>query len=176
MLHLTGSFSGRNSNASSSKAFLNHHKPMVECLSVPSSFWYVTLWHIAPFISFTYRLFTGSTCLSVSLYWSMSSVSVGTLFLMFTRVSPVFGTVPWLICITAIQKWSGAPGWLSQLSVWLLVLTQNMISHFVSSSPTLGPRLSAWILSLSLSLSLSVPPQHVYSCARSFAQNKKENI
>ena len=36
----------------------------------------------------------------------------------------------------------GAPGWLSQLSVWLLVLAQVTISWVMESSPTLGSALS----------------------------------
>ena len=59
----------------------------------------------------------------------------------------------------------GAPGWLSQLSVQLLILAQVTISWFVSSSPTLASALtvqsplgilshsiSLWILSHSISL------------------------
>ena len=37
----------------------------------------------------------------------------------------------------------GAPGWLSRLSVPLLVSAQVMISQFVSSSPASGPMLTA---------------------------------
>ena len=60
----------------------------------------------------------------------------------------------------------GVPGWLSQLNVWLLVLTQVMISQFVSLSLVLGSMLMVQGLlgflslspsfSLSLSLSLSL--------------------
>ena len=51
----------------------------------------------------------------------------------------------------------GALGWLSQLSIQLLILV--MISRFISSSPTLGSALTAQSLLgiLSLSLSLSSP-------------------
>ena len=54
----------------------------------------------------------------------------------------------------------GMPGWLSWLSVWLLVSAQVMISQFVSLSPTLGSTLIMQSLLgvLSLSLSLSLPP------------------
>ena len=37
----------------------------------------------------------------------------------------------------------GAPGWLSQLSVWLLILVRAMISQFVGSSPMSGSALLA---------------------------------
>ena len=55
----------------------------------------------------------------------------------------------------------GGPGWLSQLSVQLLVSAQVMISQFVGSSPTSGPVLIAESLepaSDSVSPSLSAPP------------------
>ena len=51
----------------------------------------------------------------------------------------------------------GAPGWLSQLRVQLLISAQVMISWFVSLSPASGPELSLLGI-LSLSLSLSAPP------------------
>ena len=66
------------------------------------------------------------------------------------------------------SKASWVPGWLSLLSVWLLISAQVMISWFVGSSPVLGSVLTAQILSLlslcpsccscmlSLSLSLSL--------------------
>ena len=52
----------------------------------------------------------------------------------------------------------GAPGWLSRLSVQLLVLAQVMILRFVSSRPTWGCVLIAWSLLVILSPSLSAPP------------------
>ena len=55
----------------------------------------------------------------------------------------------------------GVPGWLSQLSIRLLISAQVMISRFVGSSPTLGSALTVWsplgTLSLSLSLCLASP-------------------
>ena len=54
---------------------------------------------------------------------------------------------------------SAAPGWLSQLSIRLLVLAQVMISWFLSSSPRLGSALSSQsLLGDSFSPSLSAPP------------------
>ena len=50
-----------------------------------------------------------------------------------------------------------APGLLSQLSVQLLILTQVMISQFVSSSPTTGTVLTAQSLFRILSVPLSDP-------------------
>ena len=52
----------------------------------------------------------------------------------------------------------GAPGWLSRLSIWLLVLAQVMILWFVSLSPPSGssPMLGRAWLGFSL-LSLSAP-------------------
>ena len=52
----------------------------------------------------------------------------------------------------------GAPGWLSQLSVQLLVSTQVMISWFVSSNPALGSALTVQSLLGILSLSLPLCP------------------
>ena len=50
----------------------------------------------------------------------------------------------------------GAPGWLSQLSVPLLISALVGISRFVSSSPALGSELTVWIL-LGFSLFLPLP-------------------
>ena len=48
---------------------------------------------------------------------------------------------------TSLKSWyPGAPGWLSQLSIGLLISTQVMISQFVSSSPMLGSVLTVWSL------------------------------
>ena len=73
----------------------------------------------------------------------------------------------------------GAPGWLSQLGVWLLILAQVMISWFVGLSPTLGSQLQlhagsgepTWD-SLSLFLSLSLPHSCHLSLSLSLSQNK----
>ena len=51
----------------------------------------------------------------------------------------------------------GAPGWLSQFSVWLLVLAQVMISRFMGSSSALGSVLAARSLLGILSLPVSLP-------------------
>ena len=68
----------------------------------------------------------------------------------------------------------GAPVCLSWLSVWLLVSAQVMISHFLSSSPTLGTALTEWTLLgiLSLSPFLSAPP--CWRCLY-LSQNKQTN-
>ena len=48
------------------------------------------------------------------------------------------------------------PGWLSRLSIRLLILAQVMISQFVSLSPVLGSALTPWsCLGFSLSPSAS---------------------
>ena len=49
------------------------------------------------------------------------------------------------------------PGWLSHLSVQLLILAQVMLSPFMRSSPTSGSVLTAWSC-LGFSLPLSAPP------------------
>ena len=61
-------------------------------------------------------------------------------------------------------KTRGVPGWLSQLSVWLLTWAQVMMSWFMGSSPQAGSALTALSLepasdsvSLSVSLFLSLP-------------------
>ena len=51
----------------------------------------------------------------------------------------------------------GAPGWLSQLSVRLLISVQVMISRFVELSPASGSVLTVWSLLGILSLPLSLP-------------------
>ena len=62
---------------------------------------------------------------------------------------------------------SGAPGWLSQLSLQLLILAQVMISQFMGSSPASGSVLMVWsllgILCLSLSLSASLSLLFIFS-------------
>ena len=59
----------------------------------------------------------------------------------------------------------GLPGWLSQLSVWLLTSAQVMILWFMGSSSTSGSVLAGWSLLeiLSLLLSLSVLPPLILS-------------
>ena len=63
---------------------------------------------------------------------------------------------------------AGAPGWLSGLSVQLLISAQVMMSRFVISSPTSGAALP--VRSLLGSLSLPLP----YS--RFLSKNKKQNL
>ena len=55
---------------------------------------------------------------------------------------------------------NGAPGWLSRLSVQLLVLAQVVISWFVSSNPTSGSVLTVRSLLGILSPSLSLCPSY----------------
>ena len=55
-------------------------------------------------------------------------------------------------------KQFGAPGWLSQLSIQLLISPQVMISQFVSLSPISGYVLTAWSLLGIVSPSRSAPP------------------
>ena len=52
----------------------------------------------------------------------------------------------------------GAPEWVSQLSIWLLISPQVMISRFMKLSPALGSVLTVWSLLTILSLSLSLSP------------------
>ena len=52
----------------------------------------------------------------------------------------------------------GVPGWLSQLSLQLLISAQVRISQFMGSSPALGSALMAWGLLGILFLSLSTLP------------------
>ena len=67
------------------------------------------------------------------------------------------------------QKWKmRAAGWLSRLSVRLLISAQVMISRFVASSPVLGSVLSvepAWD-----SLSLSLCPSLAHAVSLSFSK------
>ena len=58
------------------------------------------------------------------------------------------------------------PGWLSWLSVRLLISAQVVISQFMSSSPMSGLVLTVWSLLGILSPSLSAPSP------RSLSQNK----
>ena len=56
------------------------------------------------------------------------------------------------------RKERGTPGWLSQLSIGLLVSAQVMISQFMSSSPTSGSTLIVQSLLGILTLSFSLCP------------------
>ena len=69
--------------------------------------------------------------------------------------------------IWAIRKviW-GPPGWLSQFSVWLLILTQVIISRFMRWSPALGSVLTAQSLLGIPSLPLSAPPLLMLSLSK----------
>ena len=62
---------------------------------------------------------------------------------------------------------SAVPGWLSRLSIRLLISAQVMISRFLRSSPVLGSVLTAWsllrIFSLPLSLSLLLSHSHTHT-------------
>ena len=66
---------------------------------------------------------------------------------------------------------TGAPGWLSQLSVRLLISAQVVISQFVSSSPRVGLFAEgvepAWD-------SLSAPPHTLRSLSKKKKERKKE--
>ena len=74
----------------------------------------------------------------------------------------------------------GAPGWLSWLSVQLLISAQVMISWFLRSSPMLSFVLTAWSLFgiLSLSPFISVPPSLSLSLSLSLSDtiNKLKKI
>ena len=74
----------------------------------------------------------------------------------------------------------GASGWLSRLSIRLLMSAQVMISWFVGSSPAWGTALTAWsllgILSLPLSLSLSAPPLLKLSLSFSLKMNTLKKL
>ena len=62
------------------------------------------------------------------------------------------------------EKMSRSPGWLSQLSIWLLVLAQIMVSWFVRLSPASGSALTAWgLLGMFCLLSLCPSPTHSLS-------------
>ena len=77
--------------------------------------------------------------------------------------------MPTHICVVTEQCGRGVPGWLSWLSIRLLVSAQVVISLFVGSSPVSGSALTIWnllgILSLSISLSVSL--------SLSLSQNKQ---
>ena len=65
---------------------------------------------------------------------------------------------------------TGAPGWLSRLSIGFLTSAQAMISQFLSSRPASGSVLTAW--SLLGILSLSVPPLVALSHSLALKINK----
>ena len=70
---------------------------------------------------------------------------------------------------------SGAPGWLSQLNVQLLISAQVMISRLMGSSPASGSSLAVQNLLGILSLcSPSVPPSLILSLSQT--QLKKTKI
>ena len=71
---------------------------------------------------------------------------------------------------TLVKKVHGAPGWLSWLSIRLLLSAQGMISWFMRSSPTSGSMLAAW--SLLGTLSLSPSPSHPLSHCLCLSENK----
>ena len=61
-----------------------------------------------------------------------------------------------------LKKRKGAPGWLSQLSIWLLILTQVIISGLWDQPPCWAP---TWVGSLLEILSHPLPPtsSHILS-------------
>ena len=67
-----------------------------------------------------------------------------------------------------------APGWLSLLSVRLLVSTGVMISQFMGLSPVSGSALIAWSLLDILSLSFCPSPAcaHLFSCSLTLSLKK----
>ena len=70
------------------------------------------------------------------------------------------------------NTWPGAPGWLIQVSIQLLVSAQIRISRFMSSSPVLGSELTmvpAWD-------SLSSPSSTLPSIVISLSPNKFINL
>ena len=71
-------------------------------------------------------------------------------------------------------QWDRAPGWLSWLSVWLLISAQVMILWFLGSNPMSGSVLTAWSLLGILSLPLCSSPTRV--CTRSQKNFKKESV
>ena len=71
-----------------------------------------------------------------------------------------------------LKYYSGAPGWLSRLSIWLLVSTQVLISQFVSSSPMSSSALTVW----SLFGILSPPPLPLSRVCTLSLKNKLKNF
>ena len=66
---------------------------------------------------------------------------------------PIWGNCRWCYFGNrSLEMGPGMPGWLSRLSIWLLVLVRVIISQFVGSSPVLGSALTVWSLLGILSL------------------------
>ena len=81
------------------------------------------------------------------------------------------------LAIPDLEICLGAPGWLSRLSVRLLVLAQVVISWFTSSSPALASALAVQSLLGILSLSLCPSPASSLSLSHSQNVNKlKKNV
>ena len=71
---------------------------------------------------------------------------------------------------------TGAPGWLRQLSVQLLISAQVMISRFVSLRPALGSVLTVWsCMGFPVSLPLCPSPAHAPSLSQSQINKLKKN-
>ena len=92
--------------------------------------------------------------------------------------SKLFSCGPTPICFTKKQQTMGVPGWLSWLSIRLLISAQVMISQFTGSGPASVSALTAWsllgILGFSLSLSLCPsPPQNKRTTPYSIYINKR---
>ena len=76
--------------------------------------------------------------------------------------------------ISVFQKYAcGAPGWLSQLSVRLLILAQVMILRFMGSSPVLGSVLR--VQSLEFSLCTFSALSHSFSLSLKNNNNNNNN-
>ena len=84
-----------------------------------------------------------------------------------------------------LQEWillyvQGAPGWLSGLSIWLMVLAQVMISWFVSSIPasrfmSLSPDWGCVLTVWSLLGVLSLPFSPLFPCLHAHTLSKQRN-
>ena len=70
------------------------------------------------------------------------------------------------LVISPLKVSHGAPGWLSWLSVQLLISAHVMILQFVGSSPTLGSALMAWNLLGILFPSLCRSPTCAFSLSK----------
>ena len=77
-----------------------------------------------------------------------------------------------VICIKFQMYIPGTPGWLSRLSIWLLVSAQVNISRFLSSNPESGSVLLQNLLEISLPLSLPLPDLCTVSLSLSQKINK----
>ena len=66
----------------------------------------------------------------------------------------------WILSLKSGLWWGRGAWWLSELSIWLFILAQVMLSQFVRLSPVLGSALTAWSLLGILSLLLSLPLTH----------------